>query len=108
LFENNKQGGQKARLEVKNMTQEQLAEKADLHPTFIGKIERAEINPSIITIEKLAGAFNIPVSELLTFPDDKKIFDTKSELLVNSIGKAIKQLEVAFDVARDFKEKKKE
>ena len=38
---------------IKNMSQEALAEKADLHPTFIGKIERAEITPSIITLDKI-------------------------------------------------------
>jgi len=92
---------------AKNLSQEQLAEKADLHPTFIGKIERAEINPSVITLEKIAQAFNIPLSQLLSFPEDKQIIALKVDLLNESIGKAIKELKIAFDIAKDFKDKPK-
>jgi len=92
---------------IKKMSQEQLAEKADLHPTFIGKIERAEINPSIISLEKIATAFKIPVSELLSFPDDKKIYDENVESLVNSLNKAAKELKVAQDLAHSFRPRKK-
>jgi len=92
---------------IKEMSQEQLAERADLHPTFIGKIERAEINPSMITIEKIAQAFKIPVSELLSFPDDNKIYDKNAEALVDSLDKATKELIVAKDLARKYKAKKK-
>jgi len=34
---------------IKKMSQEQLAEKADLHPSLIDKMERAEINPTIVS-----------------------------------------------------------
>jgi len=90
---------------AKNLSQEQLAEKANLHPTFIGKIERAEINPSIITLEKIAQAFSIPLSQLLSFPDDKQIITPKIELLNESITKAMKELQTAADIAQDFKDK---
>ncbi|MEO0129258.1 MAG: helix-turn-helix transcriptional regulator [candidate division WOR-3 bacterium] len=88
--------------EDKNLSQEQLAEKADLHPTFIGKIERAEINPSIITLEKIARAFNIPLSQLLSFPEDKQIVSSKLEALAEALGKALKELQIAVDIAKDF------
>ncbi|MEO0126463.1 MAG: helix-turn-helix transcriptional regulator [candidate division WOR-3 bacterium] len=88
--------------EDKNLSQEQLAEKADLHPTFIGKIERAEINPSIITLEKIARAFNIPLSQLLSFPEDKQIVSSKLEALAEALGKALKELQIAVDIANDF------
>ncbi len=45
-------------------TQEQLAEKADLDQTFISGIERGSRNPTIITVNKLARALKITVSEL--------------------------------------------
>ena len=50
--------------EQRTWTQEQLAEKADLDQTFISGIERGSRNPTIITINKLARALKITVSEL--------------------------------------------
>lgn len=50
--------------EQRAWTQEQLAEKADLDQTFISGIERGARNPTIITINKLARALKITVSEL--------------------------------------------
>ncbi len=49
----------------RGLSQEQLAFKADLHRTYIGMIERAEKNITLINIEKIAIAFDIPVSKLL-------------------------------------------
>lgn len=40
----------------KNLTQEKLAEKAGLHYTYIGVIERGEKNISMINIEKVSKA----------------------------------------------------
>ena len=38
----------------KRMSQEELADKANLHRTYIGMIERAEKNVTLINIEKIA------------------------------------------------------
>jgi transcriptional regulator with XRE-family HTH domain len=48
-----------------NLSQEQLAEKAMLHRTYVGMIERGEKNITLINIYKIAKALNIHVSELL-------------------------------------------
>ena len=48
-------------------TQEQLGEKASLTYKYIGQIERAEVSPSLATLEKLAKAFGMAISELLNF-----------------------------------------
>jgi transcriptional regulator with XRE-family HTH domain len=45
-------------------SQEKLAEKADLHWTYIGGIERGERNVSLVNISKIARALNTSVSEL--------------------------------------------
>ena len=37
---------------VKNLSQEELADKANLHRTYIGMIERHEKNITLINIEK--------------------------------------------------------
>lgn len=51
---------------VKGLSQEQLAFKADLHRTYIGMIERAEKNITLINIEKIANALDINISEIFS------------------------------------------
>jgi len=50
---------------VKGLSQEQLAEKANLHRTYIGMIERAEKNITLLNIEKIANALDTKISSLL-------------------------------------------
>lgn len=47
-----------------NLSQEQLSYKADLHRTYIGMIERAEKNITLVNIEKIAKALNIKIQDL--------------------------------------------
>lgn len=47
------------------LTQEALAEKGEFHVNFIGGIERATRNPSLLSIVKLASALKISPRELL-------------------------------------------
>jgi transcriptional regulator with XRE-family HTH domain len=49
----------------KGLSQEQLAHLADVHRTYIGMIERAEKNITLINIEKIANALQIDVKDLL-------------------------------------------
>lgn len=51
------------------ISQEELSYKADLHRTYIGMIERAEKNITLINIEKIAKALNVDIKEL--FNDTK-------------------------------------
>ncbi|WP_090171938.1 helix-turn-helix domain-containing protein [Neolewinella agarilytica] len=46
------------------MSQEQLAFKAGVHRTYIGMIERAEKNVTLISIEKLANALGVSITTL--------------------------------------------
>jgi len=48
-----------------NLSQEELSFKADLHRTYIGMIERAEKNITLVNIEKIAKALNVEIKELL-------------------------------------------
>lgn len=51
------------RLEMR-LSQEELAEKAGVHRTYIGMIERAEKNITLCNIEKIASALNIRLTDL--------------------------------------------
>lgn len=50
----------------KSLSQEELAHKADLHRTYIGMIERAEKNITLLNIEKIANALEVNIKELLS------------------------------------------
>lgn len=49
----------------KGLSQEELAHKADLHRTYIGMIERAEKNITLINIEKIANALEVKINNLI-------------------------------------------
>ena len=49
----------------KGWSQEELGERARLHRTYIGSIERSERNVSLLNIERLAKAFQVKPKDLL-------------------------------------------
>lgn len=53
--------------EQRGLTQEQLADKAGMHFTYVGQIERGVRNPSLVNIEKLARALNVSGGDILPF-----------------------------------------
>lgn len=59
--------GAKVREERKRLglSQEDLAERAGLHRTYIGMIERAEKNITLLNIEKLANALEVQLQVLM-------------------------------------------
>ncbi|TAM01104.1 MAG: XRE family transcriptional regulator [Paraburkholderia sp.] len=50
---------------AKGLTQEKLAEAADLHPNYISSVERGERNISIGNIERIAKALGVTMAELV-------------------------------------------
>lgn len=48
----------------RGLTQERLAELSGLHLTDVGRIERAERDPGVRTVTRLAGGLGVPVPEL--------------------------------------------
>lgn len=60
--------GQKVREErlKRKFSQEELADIASVHRTYIGMIERAEKNITLENIEKIAKALNIKVADLFS------------------------------------------
>lgn len=52
----------------KALTQEQVAERAELHPNYVSSVERGERNISLRNIEKIAIALEVEMSELMGCP----------------------------------------
>lgn len=61
-----KELGQRIRAErtAKKMTQEELAERAGLHPTYIGQVERGEKSLTVASLEKIVEGLEISFSDL--------------------------------------------
>jgi transcriptional regulator with XRE-family HTH domain len=53
------------RREEKELTQEALAERAELDPTYISGIERGVRNPSVLSVVRIAKALGTTTSKLL-------------------------------------------
>ena len=58
-------GNLRARRKALGISQEELADLAGLHRTYVGSVERGERNVSIDNIERLADALHLDVVELL-------------------------------------------
>ena len=48
-----------------HLSQEGLAEKADLNRTYFGEVERGVATPSLATVAKIAAALDLSSSELI-------------------------------------------
>ena len=54
----------KVRREELQLTQEELADRAGIHRTYLSDVERGSRNLSLINIERLAVALTLRISEL--------------------------------------------
>ncbi len=50
----------------KGWTQEELADKADMHFTYVGQIERGVRNPSLVNLYKLSKALKVRLGNLFS------------------------------------------
>ena len=48
----------------RNLSQEQLAEMVGVHRTYIGMVERAEKNVTLVNIQRIARGLNISINSL--------------------------------------------
>ena len=53
------------------ISQEELADRAGLHWTYVGGIERGERNPALINVGKLVRALQVPLAEFWSVFDDE-------------------------------------
>ncbi|MGR6544846.1 helix-turn-helix domain-containing protein [Paenibacillus tundrae] len=54
----------------RGLSQEKLALKADITPSYMGQVERGERGATIDTLEKIAASLDITLEELFSFEKD--------------------------------------
>jgi transcriptional regulator with XRE-family HTH domain len=54
----------------RNLSQEDFAELTGFHRTYIGMVERAERNVTLLNVEKFAKALQLPIHNLLDFTQE--------------------------------------
>lgn len=87
----------------RGLTQEELAEKADLHTTYIGQIERGEKNMTITSMDKILEALDVPFSEFFEHfdsRDSRESIASKCYTLIS--GKDKPQQEIIYRILRDI------
>ncbi len=70
----------------RKLSQEELAEISELHPSYIGQLERGVKTPSVDTIYKITKGLDVTMSDFLknieTFDTDEDTYAMKSYLLI--------------------------
>lgn len=81
---------------LRELTQEQLGEKAGISYKFIGEVERGTVNPSLDSLIGIAKALNVGVKEL--FPSENDIITEFSHEELQAIKRAVKLLNSRLNV----------
>lgn len=86
---------------AKNWTQEQLAEAASLHYSYIGGVERGDRNISLETLEKIVTALDIPAWEIFRSEEDtgKRIVLHNHMTLIS--GRSIEEIALITKITED-------
>lgn len=70
----------KAIRKARGLTQESLAEKADLTPQYLSRLESGQQSPSLEAVARLAEALELEVWELFDFEHEGTIKDVRARL----------------------------
>jgi transcriptional regulator with XRE-family HTH domain len=88
----------RAKRKAQGISQERLAELANLHPTYISEIERGKVNASIFTFYQLAGALKIEFADLLNLPTESvdRVLENELAELIGKIRQMDKKKQKMF------------
>lgn len=94
--------GEKIKKERLNrgLTQEELAEKANLSVSFMGQIERGERKLSVDTLAKIGNTLGVSFDYLLQSGQDSKHDTAIDELVYTLRGRTQNEIRMVIDVAR--------
>ena len=80
----------------KQLSQSELAEKADISITFLSNIERGKMFPKVETLSRLTKSLNVSVSELfrddLVPKDNKEMMKRLSEDMTKNVNLAMTEV----------------
>lgn len=76
----------------RGLSQEQLGELAGFHFSYIGSIERAEKNISLLNLQKIADALGVTVSNLLLYEGKQIKLSTTKDKLYTELVETLTQL----------------
>ncbi len=62
----------------RKMSQEELALSSEMHPAYLGRVERGEKCPTVDTLFKISQGLKIPLSELLDISSEIKPSNTEA------------------------------
>ena len=51
--------------QAKGLSQERLADEAGIHRSFLYRLERGDVNVSVDTLQRIAQALGVPISQIL-------------------------------------------
>ncbi len=77
---------------LRGLSQEALALEAGINPAFLGHLERSLKSPTVTTLEKIAMALDIPLSELFTCPSHEDKPDIIKQDVIGQVVFLIKDL----------------
>lgn len=80
----------------RGLTQEALAEKAELHHTYIGQVERGEKNITLTSLEKILAALDVTFSDLFENLEHTKRSDNIPALCYQLINSKSRQEQLHF------------
>lgn len=79
--------------ELKNFTQDYLAEKAGITRETIGKIERGEPGIKLETLIKIASVLEVSITQLLDFDPQQFFYHSNNNSLINGSNSQIHPLQ---------------
>lgn len=87
-----------------DLTQEKLGEKADLHYSYIGQVERGDKTPSLKSLLKIAQALNISPEELIKEEEQEKSFaDIRLKCINNLLAdRSPEELKLVHNMLKDL------
>jgi transcriptional regulator with XRE-family HTH domain len=85
----------------RRLTQEQLAEKANVHPKYVSSLERGQENPTLEVLLKLAGALDVDISDFFAYEHEGKDEKAVRELISSMVeGADDEKLQLAAKILR--------
>jgi transcriptional regulator with XRE-family HTH domain len=87
---------------ARGLTQEAVAERAQINAKYFGSIERGEVNVTVQTIARIADALAVPAGELFSpvtesGSDRKRLMSQLQELVANANDETVQRLVVFFE-----------